>query len=317
MSAIAPSDATSEQEPGRRRAVLRVVRASPVPMSIIAIAEVLGVHPNTVRFHLDSLVGDGLVEHVEPGRKGPGRPPLMFQAVRQMDRGGTRHYRLLAEILAIGLAAEQDPSAKAPGRGRAWGERLESRARSPSVEDSIERLVDVLDELGFAPERRSVGRQPAGRPAALPVPGARRKAARRDLSGPPGSHARSLGNLGGAGRPSSGSTHSSEPDLCSGPPRAGSCGTVNAGPAIAVAVTFVWLGMVLAISFLEAPLKFRAPNVTLPDRAGHRAPGLSRAQHRRGRYSPWSSGAIVVAGPTPVRIIVGVCPWPSPLWPSS
>ena len=27
---------------------------------------------------------------------------------------------------------------------------------------------------------------------------------------------------------------------------------------------FVWLGMVLAVSFLEAPLKFRAPGVTLP-----------------------------------------------------
>jgi hypothetical protein len=35
------------------------------------------------------------------------------------------------------------------------------------------------------------------------------------------------------------------------------------GTAVAVAVTFVWLGMVLAISFLEAPLKFRAPEVTL------------------------------------------------------
>jgi hypothetical protein len=33
--------------------------------------------------------------------------------------------------------------------------------------------------------------------------------------------------------------------------------------AAAVAVTFVWLGMVLAISFLEAPLKFRAPGVDL------------------------------------------------------
>src|ERR1700745_4225562 len=62
----------------RRREVLRVLRASPDPMSIVAIAEVLGVHPNTVRFHLDSLVGDGQVEHVEPDRKGPGRPPLMF-----------------------------------------------------------------------------------------------------------------------------------------------------------------------------------------------------------------------------------------------
>ncbi|MCL2733222.1 MAG: hypothetical protein FWE15_24805 [Actinomycetia bacterium] len=34
--------------------------------------------------------------------------------------------------------------------------------------------------------------------------------------------------------------------------------------AVAGAVTFVWVGMVLAISFLEAPLKFRAPGVTIP-----------------------------------------------------
>ena len=29
-------------------------------------------------------------------------------------------------------------------------------------------------------------------------------------------------------------------------------------------LAFLWLGMVLAISFLEAPLKFRAPGVTIP-----------------------------------------------------
>lgn len=34
--------------------------------------------------------------------------------------------------------------------------------------------------------------------------------------------------------------------------------------ATAGAATFVWLGMVLAISFLEAPLKFRAPGVSVP-----------------------------------------------------
>lgn len=33
--------------------------------------------------------------------------------------------------------------------------------------------------------------------------------------------------------------------------------------AVVGAVACVWLGMVLAISFLEAPLKFRAPGVTL------------------------------------------------------
>jgi hypothetical protein len=39
---------------------------------------------------------------------------------------------------------------------------------------------------------------------------------------------------------------------------------MNAAAAAAVAATFTWLGMVLAISFLEAPLKFRAPGVTIP-----------------------------------------------------
>ncbi|GAY15593.1 hypothetical protein MSZK_23190 [Mycobacterium sp. shizuoka-1] len=33
--------------------------------------------------------------------------------------------------------------------------------------------------------------------------------------------------------------------------------------AVAVAAVFLWLGMVLAISFLEAPLKFRAPGITI------------------------------------------------------
>jgi|GEM_PF-224973 hypothetical protein len=39
---------------------------------------------------------------------------------------------------------------------------------------------------------------------------------------------------------------------------------VEAGLRLATALVFVWLGMVVAISFIEAPLKFRAPGVTLP-----------------------------------------------------
>ena len=38
----------------------------------------------------------------------------------------------------------------------------------------------------------------------------------------------------------------------------------RAGTLITVAVPFVWLGMVPAISSPEAPLKFRAPGLTLP-----------------------------------------------------
>jgi hypothetical protein len=39
---------------------------------------------------------------------------------------------------------------------------------------------------------------------------------------------------------------------------------VSASTSLATAVIFVWLGMLLAISFLETPLKFRGPGVTVP-----------------------------------------------------
>ena len=38
---------------------------------------------------------------------------------------------------------------------------------------------------------------------------------------------------------------------------------MNSYLAVAVAVVFIWLGMVFAISFIEAPLKFRAPGITI------------------------------------------------------
>jgi hypothetical protein len=39
--------------------------------------------------------------------------------------------------------------------------------------------------------------------------------------------------------------------------------TTHLAAVAQLAVPFVWLGMVLAISFLETPLKFRAPGITV------------------------------------------------------
>lgn len=149
-----------EESSGRRRDVLRALQAGSGPMSIAAIAKVLDVHPNTVRFHLDTLAGEGRVEHVEPDRKRPGRPPLMFRAIPRMDRGGPHHYRLLAEILAVTIGSGRDPSAKAQAAGRAWGRQYRKPAvqrKKMTAKDSIDHLVGVLDEFGFAPERRTSG----------------------------------------------------------------------------------------------------------------------------------------------------------------
>jgi len=92
----------------------------------------------------------------------------MLRAVRQMDRGGTRHYRILAEILITALAAERNPRAKAVAAGRAWARELDSGLESlpagvVGAEEAIDKLVAALDELGFAPERRnSNGEQQVG-----------------------------------------------------------------------------------------------------------------------------------------------------------
>ncbi|MFZ2511553.1 MAG: hypothetical protein WAW85_10760 [Gordonia sp. (in: high G+C Gram-positive bacteria)] len=39
---------------------------------------------------------------------------------------------------------------------------------------------------------------------------------------------------------------------------------MSSAVSVGVALVFVWLGMVFAISFLEAPLKFQAPGITIP-----------------------------------------------------
>lgn len=80
---------------------------------------------------------------------------------------------------------------------------------------------------------------------------------------------------------------------------------MTVGRSIEVAVTFVWLGMVLAISFLEAPLKFRAPNVTLPIGLGI-GRLVFRALNTAEVVFALVIGAIALAGPTPMRIIVAL-----------
>lgn len=78
---------------------------------------------------------------------------------------------------------------------------------------------------------------------------------------------------------------------------------MSTGSTIAVAVTFVWLGMVLAISFLEAPLKFRAPGVTLQIGLGI-GRLIFRALNTVEVCFALVIVAIAVAGPAPARIAV-------------
>ncbi|WP_036564259.1 helix-turn-helix transcriptional regulator [Nocardioides halotolerans] len=158
--------------PDRRREVLEALRSSRSPLSILAIANRLGLHPNTVRFHLRALVGDGRVDQVEAARGAPGRPALLFRAHVGMDPAGPRNYQLLAGALAGVLGAGPDPASVAVEAGRAWAGRLiegdagDAARVTPSAPASDEqatgRMVEILDELGFAPERDPAGAGPIG-----------------------------------------------------------------------------------------------------------------------------------------------------------
>ncbi|MDQ0381795.1 helix-turn-helix transcriptional regulator [Amycolatopsis thermophila] len=122
----------------RREQVLRAVREAG-PVGVAELARQVGLHPNSVRFHLDQLVADELVERV-PGRaSGPGRPPAEYRVPPGTARGRDRRYEALAEVL---LGGPGDPAAA----GVAWGRRLADR---PGTAGEV---VGLLDELGFAPE---------------------------------------------------------------------------------------------------------------------------------------------------------------------
>ena len=65
---------------------------------------------------------------------------------------------------------------------------------------------------------------------------------------------------------------------------------MGAAVAVSVAAVFMWLGMVLAISFIETPLKFRAPGVTL-----QLGLGIGRLVFRALNACELALGAVVIA----------------------
>jgi predicted ArsR family transcriptional regulator len=153
----------------RREQVLDALRrATDGAVDVPDIAEHLGVHPNTARFHLDALVSAGVVERVPGPSTGRGRPRVGYRARPGSARGDVRRYRLLAEILLGQLSTtSDDPSGTATAVGRGWGAHLvPHRTPSPEVitrEEATTQLITMLDELDFAPEPVSEGAAPPDR----------------------------------------------------------------------------------------------------------------------------------------------------------
>jgi predicted ArsR family transcriptional regulator len=148
-----PSRDTTRSGVGRLR-ILQLLQKAPNALGVQDLAEQVELHPNTVRFHLGRLVGDGLVQrHVEQ-RKTPGRPRLTYTATdARIDRRG---YSLLANILASLMTdALPDAAGAAAGAGRTWGHYLTERPvpyTRTSEHEAVAVLLHMLYTMGFAPE---------------------------------------------------------------------------------------------------------------------------------------------------------------------
>ena len=142
----------------QRERVFRLVREHNGPIDAAAVADRMGLHVTTVRFHLDALCDDGAVTRTRIGRAGVGRPRTGYVVVR--DR---LDYRTLAEVLAMELGdTETERRSRAERAGYRWAGRIiENDPSAPtdspaaagrSIDDLTETVTEVFDRMGFAPE---------------------------------------------------------------------------------------------------------------------------------------------------------------------
>ncbi len=144
-----------------RSRLLAVLRQAAGPMGIRELADAVGLHANTAREHLDQLVDAGLVarEHAAPA--GRGRPGLRYRAAADATDDDPQAYRALASVLANELARRPDAIASARSAGEHWG-RAMARGSDTTLNraDAVARLIELLDEAGFAPETSVDAAQP-------------------------------------------------------------------------------------------------------------------------------------------------------------
>ena len=152
-------DATGHRalaDPSRAR-ILRTLAEAGGPLDAHELAARVGLHPNTVRWHLGVLADAGFVSSSTEPRTRPGRPRVVFTATEE-EAEGREDYRLLAAILAGSLSGTDTGAAVAEEAGEAWGRFLVERPQPfarLSAGDAADQVVRLLDEHGFEPEREN------------------------------------------------------------------------------------------------------------------------------------------------------------------
>lgn len=138
-----------------RASIVEELRGAPGGLDVRELARRLGLHENTVRWHLGLLAGARLVDSRPAANGKPGRPRMVYAVRPGAQEAGRDEHRLLATILTGAVSDTPDGERRAEEAGRAWGRYL---VRRPSPlervadDEAVDELARLLDEEGFAAE---------------------------------------------------------------------------------------------------------------------------------------------------------------------
>ena len=132
--------------PAGQAKLLTALDSLPGPATLAELAEASGLHPNTVRFHLEPLLKCGAVVRTTEQGQGRGRPAHRYVATGARPGPAAELTGLAIALVDAVRLASNSPAESARQAGRGWGRRLADQpARRSEVSQTLERM-------GFGPE---------------------------------------------------------------------------------------------------------------------------------------------------------------------
>jgi predicted ArsR family transcriptional regulator len=135
-----------------RYAIYLELARSAVPLATADIAETLGLHPNTVRPHLERMRDVGLLQIHVDARGAVGRPQHRYSLSQAAPSLGLEppSFPILARMLARAAMLAGVDAADATEAGREQGE-LDAASAAAQGRPCLDALVEQLDRVGFDP----------------------------------------------------------------------------------------------------------------------------------------------------------------------
>lgn len=145
--------ATHGLGPTRAR-VLALLQRATAPVSVMNVADGLGLHKNSARFHLDALVTAGFANRSIGATGQQGRPPQLFTATDTAPTLNNLHLLELSRMLLGEVAATSpDPATATAGLGRRWGRASAVDSAGEGQQGDLGGLLDTLGARGFTTTR--------------------------------------------------------------------------------------------------------------------------------------------------------------------